>query len=280
MALAVVALAKREDIVRLAPPLAGAYAALGLPVNVQGLEWREVRTSLVTEASQKVLAVEGEIRKIVRLAFAGDPNMHSLSMSMTDKLMTDETAESLEPLRQTLQLSGEEYRDGIFAWKGFLYYSWNINAMISFVPELQRQLLSLKFLRATSDEANELNAIRRRVTRCLSTLAKIVTSGVDNYREAYQALIEGKPAAFRGFLKEAPSRFLEVGEASAMIMHIRLFWDYRFRERRQAWLDVEEGIDIFRDFDSHVSGIASVTGEGSDDATLFGSAVSARSAFA
>jgi hypothetical protein len=223
--------------------------------------------------------VEGEIRKIVRLAFAGDPNMHSLSMSMTDKLMTDETAESLEPLRQTLQLSGEEYRDGIFAWKGFLYYSWNINAMISFVPELQRQLLSLKFLRATSDEANELDAIRRRVARCLSKLTKIVTSGVDNYREAYQALIEGKPAAFRGFLKEAPSRFLEVGEAFGMIMHIRLFWDYRFRERRQAWLDVEEGIDIFRDFDSHVSGIASVTGEGSDDAPMFESAVSGRSAF-
>ena len=64
MALALVALAKREDIVRLAPPLAGAYAALGLPVNVQGLEWREVRTSLVTEASQKVLAVEGEIRNL------------------------------------------------------------------------------------------------------------------------------------------------------------------------------------------------------------------------
>ena len=64
MTLAVVALAKREDIVRLAPPLAGAYAALGLPVNVQGLEWREVRTSLVTEASQKVLAVEGEIRNL------------------------------------------------------------------------------------------------------------------------------------------------------------------------------------------------------------------------
>ena len=73
VALALVALAKREDIVRLAPPLAGAYAALGLPVNVQGLEWREVRTSLVTEASQKVLAVEGEIR-----------NLRSQSQSLPD----------------------------------------------------------------------------------------------------------------------------------------------------------------------------------------------------
>jgi len=65
MALALAALAKREDLLRL--------AALGLPVNVQGLEWREVRTRLVTEASQKVLAVEGEIR-----------NLRSQSQSLPD----------------------------------------------------------------------------------------------------------------------------------------------------------------------------------------------------
>jgi len=64
MALLLLGLGKREEIVRFVPPLAGAYAAIGLPVNVQGLEWREVRTSLVTEASQKVLAVEGEIRNL------------------------------------------------------------------------------------------------------------------------------------------------------------------------------------------------------------------------
>jgi len=64
LALLLLGLGKREEIVRFVPPLAGAYAVIGLPVNVQGLEWREVRTSLVTEASQKVLAVEGEIRNL------------------------------------------------------------------------------------------------------------------------------------------------------------------------------------------------------------------------
>jgi hypothetical protein len=221
----------------------------------------------MTEADAKRMRsfIESEIRKIVCLAFADDPNMQSRSMAMTDMLMTDETAESLEPLRQTLQMSGEEYRDGIFAWKGFLYYSWNVKPMISFVPEFQRQLLSLKFLRANPDEAVELDHIRRRITNCLSKLAKIVTSGVNNYRDAYQALTEGKPAPFRGFLKEAPMRFLEVGEAFGMIMHFRLFWDFSFRKRREHWLDVEEGLSIFRDFDLHVSGIAAMTGERSQD---------------
>lgn len=64
MAMLMLGLGKREDIVRFVPPLAGAYAVIGLPVNIHGLEWREVRTSLITEASQKVLAIEGEIRNL------------------------------------------------------------------------------------------------------------------------------------------------------------------------------------------------------------------------
>ena len=64
MAVLMLGLGKREEVVRFVPPLAGAYAVIGLPVNIHGLEWREVRTSLVMEASQKVLAVEGEIRNL------------------------------------------------------------------------------------------------------------------------------------------------------------------------------------------------------------------------
>jgi hypothetical protein len=62
---------------------------------------------------------------------------------------------------------------------------------------------SLKFLRTNPDEAIELDEIRRRVARCLSKLTKIVTNGVNGYRDAYQALTEGKPAAFQKFLKSA-----------------------------------------------------------------------------
>ena len=49
---------------RVAPPLAGAYAAIGLPVNLNGLQWRDVKTRVVVESAQRVLAVEGEIRNL------------------------------------------------------------------------------------------------------------------------------------------------------------------------------------------------------------------------
>jgi len=64
LTLILASLSKRELVVSIAPPLAGAYAAIGLPVNLQGLEWRDVKTRVVMEASQKVLAVEGEIRNL------------------------------------------------------------------------------------------------------------------------------------------------------------------------------------------------------------------------
>lgn len=64
LTLALASVMQRDAIVRAAPPLAGAYAAIGLPVNLKGLEWRDVKTRVVVEASQKVLAVEGEIKNL------------------------------------------------------------------------------------------------------------------------------------------------------------------------------------------------------------------------
>ena len=58
------ALGLREKAVRAVPPLARAYAAIGLPVNLRGLEIRGLKSSLLQDAGGSVLAVEGEIVNI------------------------------------------------------------------------------------------------------------------------------------------------------------------------------------------------------------------------
>lgn len=198
--------------------------------------------------------VQGEIQKIVRLALNGDATHMDQSSTITHKLMTDETASSLEPLRQVLQLSGEEWREGVFAWKGFLYYSWNIESTTKFVPQLQRQLLMTAIKGATKSEMKEIDAIRRRISMCLAHLHGVTTDGVELYRKAYRDLIDGKPASFQEFLRTAAARFIEVGEAFGMIMHMRSFWNFRFRKAESA-IRVEEGLDVFRDFDTQFAGI-------------------------
>lgn len=59
-----VTLAARESVVRTWPPSARAFAALGLPVNLHGLEIRDVRTRIVQEPTQKVLTIDGQIKNL------------------------------------------------------------------------------------------------------------------------------------------------------------------------------------------------------------------------
>jgi predicted Zn finger-like uncharacterized protein len=65
-ALVVGALGSRASIVRAVPDLAGFYAAIGLPVNLRGLEFRNVRTMKEVHDGIPVLIIEGEIANVTR----------------------------------------------------------------------------------------------------------------------------------------------------------------------------------------------------------------------
>ncbi len=54
----------RSQIVRVLPETAALYAAAGLPVNLRGLAFHDVRSELVREGEARLLVVEGEIANI------------------------------------------------------------------------------------------------------------------------------------------------------------------------------------------------------------------------
>lgn len=73
----VIGLTAREPLVRAVPGLASFYSAIGLPVNLRGIEFSNLRTSNETQDGTPVLVIEGEIvnptrytRDIPRLRFA------------------------------------------------------------------------------------------------------------------------------------------------------------------------------------------------------------------
>ncbi len=68
VAFAMVLVGQRERIVKHAPAMATAYATIGLPVNVRGLTFRNVKATLINEGSQKILAVEGNVANIRNVA--------------------------------------------------------------------------------------------------------------------------------------------------------------------------------------------------------------------
>jgi predicted Zn finger-like uncharacterized protein len=54
----------RAEIVRLCPPTSAVYASLGLPVNLCGLELRDLHTVSTNDGAEPVLGVEGEIANV------------------------------------------------------------------------------------------------------------------------------------------------------------------------------------------------------------------------
>ncbi|HEX5780002.1 MAG TPA: MJ0042-type zinc finger domain-containing protein [Xanthobacteraceae bacterium] len=73
----VIGLTAREPLVRAVPSLASFYGAVGLPVNLRGIEFSNLRTSNETQDGTPVLVIEGEIanptrytREIPRLRLA------------------------------------------------------------------------------------------------------------------------------------------------------------------------------------------------------------------
>ncbi len=56
----------REKIVRIAPRAAAPYAAVGLPVNIDGLAFADVRSRVEMEGTRKALVIEGEIVNLRR----------------------------------------------------------------------------------------------------------------------------------------------------------------------------------------------------------------------
>lgn len=67
-AFAILAVTARAVVVRAMPSLNGFYAAIGMPVNLRGLEFRGVRTASELQDGIAVLVIEGDVVNIAKRA--------------------------------------------------------------------------------------------------------------------------------------------------------------------------------------------------------------------
>lgn len=203
--------------------------------------------------------VTGEIAQLVELAFASEgAAARDLAAKLADKLMTDETAHSLEPLRRTLNMSGEEYREGVFAWKGFLYYKWLVGEFAPKLAALAREILSARVLRSTAEERAQLSRTRQQIVDHLGRTSASVQQALEEYNNAYIDLANGRANAFRDFLIRAPAMFLVIGEAVGVIKHVESFWRFRFPSGSTPMMEADEAFEVFLEFETTLGGVATL----------------------
>lgn len=157
----------------------------------------------------------------------------------------------MDALRQTLHLRPEEYQEGLFCWKGFLYYKWVLDSLAAELAAVTEAVALVKPIGKVDRAAREyLDRGRRVLGERIVAVSDDAARTLGIYDAAYEALTrDACPAAFRDFLLEAPRLFTRLGEQLGAIQHVVSFWRFRFSPGA-APIGVEELIDVFMDFET------------------------------
>ena len=182
--------------------------------------------------------------------------MEENTTRLVEALLSARTDDRLEPLRLTLRLEKENYKEGIFAWKGFLYYKWVLNSLWGNLRDVFAELGRVRVIGPIDSEtASELEATKGRLRQKMERQVKMVMNHLNTYDEVFSQLTtEGNAVAFRDFLLKSPEMFLSLGERTGMISHIASFWRYRFPKDRPLRVEMEELLDILQDFHHGLNG--------------------------
>jgi hypothetical protein len=194
--------------------------------------------------------VGSEIARLIELAYGG-AGSGGATARLVEALLSAKTDERLEPLRLTLQLEGESYREGIFSWKGFLYYKWVLNTLWPRLKEVLSEVARVKVIGPRDRELmTVIDETKVRLRASMEAQVKAVMGYLKTYDGVFQQLTDGNAVAFRDFLLKSPEMFMALGEGAGIVSHVASFWRYRFPEGKPLMAPMAELLEILQDFEA------------------------------
>ena len=195
--------------------------------------------------------VIGQVQRLTKLstegvALSGDLPESRLAVS----LLSNAIDEKLNPLRKAFGLSEDDFRAGVFAWRGFLYYRWRLETLWPTIKVVRPQIERLSPLGRIDPELKKFVAeSKRSISAAISHSMNAVEEVIASYEKSYSSLVDNQdPKAFCDFLLAAPPLFMQLGETIGAIEHIASYWAYRFPGNQPLIADAEEVQDLFSEF--------------------------------
>ena len=201
------------------------------------------------DSSRMQSFTSAEMAPLIRMAFQTTSGSGSAGMvgKLADALLSANADARLDPLRETLGLHGEQFTQGIFSWKGFIYYKWQFSEMIQGLIRVTQEMDQIKPAGRNDGATREETSIRKRIREAARNCSKVLAL----YDDAFADLVHrGNTAAFRRFLLEAPIFFLDLGHSMGVISHISSFWGYRFKGGAANLPTSEEFLEILIEFET------------------------------
>jgi hypothetical protein len=192
-----------------------------------------------------------EVSRLTSLAMGrNDRRKNGSAGKMTTALLANQIGEVLDPLRLTLNLNPAEFSEGIFSWRGFLYYKWSLETLW---PELLDALREIRAIRPKGPSDGEsqwrMGELKQALVDGVRNAHNEVRRILAIYDDAYASLIDKQdPKMFRDFLLSAPELFVDAGEKIGAMSHVASFWRYRFPGDSPKTAGAEELFDLFTDF--------------------------------
>ena len=198
-----------------------------------------------------------EIQRLVMTAFGA--GMEAAAMKLTSKILANTLDGDLDPLRETFRMTREDFSEGMFSWRGFLYFKWRQAALQEEIRQVLQALSSYRPLGVSDEDTRAyLNEARPRLARKILAAVQATRKTLKVYDDAYKALTSSaNPGPFRKFLIEGPGMFFELGENIGTLGHIGSFWTYRMGPRmKHIRLSPLDFADILVDFEDSLLPLA------------------------
>lgn len=200
-----------------------------------------------------------EIQQLVEMSFGGAGELgekfRGHAAKLARKILQNANDAELEPLRQTMQLSPEQYQEGIFCWKAFLYYKWRLSTVVKQLNGVVAQIAEVSPRGSITTEMRaSLTSSKESIRKAIVASYRKVSETLRVYDDSYDAMTKrGDPLKFRDFLLQAPALFNDLGERLGAIDHIISFWRFRFPMGRKPIVTGDELGDIFADFEQSLA---------------------------
>jgi hypothetical protein len=194
-----------------------------------------------------------ELEPLIEASFGQTPELlEEKSARLASKILANANDEELEPLRLVLGMSQADFAEGMFCWKGYVYYKWRMSELLPQVRPVALRIASIRtFDTANKDGEVYIAASRSTLKRAITQACRSTHLALQVYDDAFADLTRnGQPKAFREFLLRAPEIFRTLGERLGVLEHIVSFWRYRFPDGEPPAVRVEELRDIFMDFET------------------------------
>ena len=174
---------------------------------------------------------------------------------LVSKILSSNAPDDLGPLRAVLMLDEQEFLDGVFAWRGFLYYKWVLQSMDTRIGAV---LAAIELVQPRGPRDPESSAYigpaRERIGAAVQNAVQGIQQMLGVYDKAYRGLTcESNPNGFRDFLLSAPAMFTSLGEQLGAVQHIVSYWSHRFPAGRPVIVTPPELMDFLIDFEDSLS---------------------------